>query len=123
MKRLLVIALLVVGCSAVGPTPEPIQTPAYDLARVKATWTAECVDPVYVDADFCAQVQLNAMTGDGTILRVPTTLDAGETDRAKTICNLFTFASFDANGVALGYQIVGILDKDGGNAAACTIDQ
>lgn len=62
------------------------------------------------------------MTADGTILLVPTTLNAAARGRAEAICKLFALVRFDTEGVALGYEVVGILDRDGGNAAACTID-
>lgn len=47
---------------------------------------------------------------------------AAARDRAEAICNQFVFAHFDIDGTDLGYEIIGILDKDGGNAAACTVD-
>jgi hypothetical protein len=62
------------------------------------------------------------MTADGTILKVPTGLNATATDRAQAICEFIATVHFDsATGDDLGYQTVGILDKNGGHAAACSV--
>jgi len=106
-------------------TPPTAEEPAFDLALVKANFTAECEDPIAVDALFCEQVDIDGMTvQDGTILSVPTGLNSAATDRASVICDLFAAVHFDGDtGDDLGYQTIGIKDMDGGNAAACTVSQ
>jgi hypothetical protein len=89
---------------------------------VKANLQDECKDPIIVDTDFCQQVKIDAMTGDGTILNVPTTLNAAADERARAIWEMLAQAHFDgATGNDRGYETIGILDKDGGHAAACSV--
>jgi hypothetical protein len=52
---------------------------------------------------------------------VPTLLNAEADERARAICDLFTQFHFDGEANDVGYTTVGILDRDGGNAAACTV--
>jgi hypothetical protein len=119
--------MVAVGTSACGSqetagppdTPEPA---GFDLAAVKANFSAECESPIVVDDLFCEQVQIDGMTADGTILNVPTTLNAAATDRADAICEAVARIRFDGEtGDDLGYTFVGIKDRDGGNAAACSV--
>ena len=99
--------------------PEPA---AFDLTLVRANFAAECEAPIVVDDLFCEQVDLDGMTAEGTILRVPTTLNAEARDRAQVICATIARVHFDGDtGEDLGYETVGILDRDGGNAAACSV--
>ena len=119
---MLLTVLLLVACGEVAstPTPEPVAAAAFDLALVMSNLTDECVDPIAVDDQFCEQVDIDGMTADGTTLIVPTTLNAGATDRASAICD--QFLHFDGEtGDPLGYDTIGVLDRDGGNAAACSI--
>jgi hypothetical protein len=121
----LIVLLGLVGLAASGcaASPNPtIEPPAFDLAAVKRSFTDECKSPTIVDGLFCQQVQVAGMSGVGTILRVPTTLDPAATDRADTICDELAEAHLGRDGKDLGYQSIGILDKDGGNASACTVD-
>lgn len=122
MKRFLLAALLVVGCGG-GATPAPATTkPAtFDITTVRTSFTEECADPIVVDDLFCEQVDIGAMWAEDDILNVPTTLNAAATDRAAVICDLITTVHFDATGTDLGYRYVGILDRDGGRAAACSV--
>jgi hypothetical protein len=122
LMRRLMLALVVVLAACGGPAPTAAPTPAFDLAAVKANFTDECKDPMVVDDLFCEQVKVARMTADGEILNVPTTLNAASRERAEAICRQLTFAHFGAEGKDLGYRIVGVLDQDGGNAAACTVD-
>jgi hypothetical protein len=121
---LLVVALLLAGCSSAAQatsteTPTP---PGFDLETVKENFQDECKDPTVVDANFCEQVKIAAMTAEGSILNVPTTLNAAAADRARVICDMFATAHFDGvTGDDLGYETIGILDKDGGHAAACSV--
>jgi hypothetical protein len=62
------------------------------------------------------------MTATGDILNVPTGLNAAATDQASNLCAMLARAHFDGSGRDLGYHIIGILDKDGGHAAACTVN-
>jgi hypothetical protein len=114
------ISLTACGCDA-SPNAT-IEPPAFDLAAVKRSFTDECKSPTIVDGLFCQQVQIGGMSAAGTILRVPTTLDPAATDRADTICDELAAAHLGRDGKDLGYQSIGVLDKDGGNASACTVD-
>ena len=119
----LVAALLLAGCGGgARPTASPRSTPAFNLSAVKANFHGECVDPVVVDDLFCEQVKIDGMTADGDILNVATGLNAAAKDRAEAICNQVALAHFDGQGADLGYEIIGVLEKDGGNAAACFAD-
>jgi hypothetical protein len=117
----MVVAIAVTACSG-GTTPKATpEPPAFDLGAVKANFTDECADPIIVDDLFCEQVTIASMTAEGTILRVPTTLNAAARDRASVICQQLATAHFDGTGKDLGYDTIGVLDKDGGNAAACSV--
>lgn len=124
MRRPL-LALLVVGCSSPAvPTPAPVEVPAFDLARVKSTWSEDCESRHDVtDKQFCADVQISGMSAEGAILNVPTKLSSEERNRnrAQDIYRLLAFAHFDTEGRDLGYQFIGIFDSAGGNPYACSI--
>lgn len=105
------------------PTP---QLAAFDVSNVAKNFSDECKDPdarVLLDEFFCEQVKLDQLSGEGAILRVPTTLaSSGMGPRAEAICALFAVQHFDgATADPLGYDTIGILDRDGGNAAACAV--
>jgi hypothetical protein len=130
LRRGLAVLLFTVltACTTVGNPPlrgglpNPTAAPSFDLARVKANFTAECADPIAVDELFCTQVDVTGMTADGGILRVPTTLNPAAKDRASAICDTFVTVHYDGDtGQSLGYTVVGILDMNGGNAASCTV--
>lgn len=113
MKRLLAMALLVAACGgSASPTPTPTATRTFDLAAVKAAFTEECAS----DDLFCTQVDIDGLTANGTILNVPTTLAAEARDRATAICEQVALMD------DLGFETVGVLNRDGGNAAACSVD-
>lgn len=120
-----ILAALLAACGSSGTEPQAgngEEPAAFDLATVKANFRNECADPIVVDADFCKQVNIDAMTAEGTILNVPTGLNPAARDRARAICETFARAHFDgATGDDLGYRTIGIKDMDGGNAAACTV--
>jgi hypothetical protein len=116
--------IAVVGCSpsapaVATPTTEP---PAFDLAAVQRKFTDECNDPIVVDGLFCEQVHISGMSAEGTILKVPTTLNAAAKDRAGAICVQIAAAHRDGNGKDLGYETVGVLDRDGAFMASCPLD-
>jgi len=121
MNRLstIILTLLLAACSGAAPTEKPVATPAFDIAAVRANFIDECKDPAVVDALFCEQVMIPGMSADGDILNVPTTLASAARDRAAAICHQLVVAHFDADGKSLGYKFIGILDKNGGHAAAC----
>jgi hypothetical protein len=120
--RVLLIAAVLVGCGTTEPAgddaPEP---PTFDVAAVRASFAAECPQPLVVDALFCEQVEIDKLSADGDILIVPTLLAAAATNRARAICEQFATFHFDAEANDLGYTTIGILDRDGGNAAACSV--
>jgi len=79
MRRLMVALVAVLALAACGggstpppPTPEPA---AFDLSAVEAKFRADCKDNAEVGSWFCDSVNLARMTGEGTILTVPTTID------------------------------------------------
>jgi hypothetical protein len=103
------------------PAPATRGSATFDLAAVRAKFVYECRDPIVVDDRFCEQVQIAAMSAEGSALRVPTTLKSIATDRAAAICNQLAVNHFDGDDRDLGYKSVGILDRDGGRAAACSV--
>jgi hypothetical protein len=121
------MTLAACGGSAADPADDPADepdAPAFDVGAVQANFTAECETPIVVDELFCEQVEIDGMTADGPILIVPTTLAAldGMRERAQVICETIARVHFDGEtGEDLGYETVGILDRDGGNAAACSV--
>jgi hypothetical protein len=70
---------------------------------------------------YCGRVEFDSMTADGTILTVPTQFAAGDANNADTACYLIAKGHRDPFGKDLGYETVGVLDVDGGNAAACAV--
>jgi hypothetical protein len=128
--RTLIVALAMAagGCgTSVAPTQVPIPTieaPSFDVTAVRANFVEECRHPIIVDELFCEQVRISEMSGEGSILDVPTTLAPAEgfDDRANAICAMLATGHFDGEGRDLGYHIIGVLDKDGGNAAACSVE-
>ena len=123
--RVLVVALLVVGCSStpsVSPPPAATpEAPAFHLSNVKASFTNACVNSTVADSLFCEEVHIGGMSSDGVTLKVPTTLDAGARDRAAVICDLVARAHLNGVGRELGFKFVGVLDRDGGQAASCSV--
>lgn len=128
LRQRLVLILCLIGTAACSSpaastddgAPEPA---AFDLALVRSNFTDECSDPIVVDEAFCDQVEISGMTADGDILNVPTGLNAASRDRGAALCEMLATAHFDgATGDPLGYEYVGILDMNGGNLAACTVD-
>lgn len=121
MRRLmLALVLLLAACGGEStPTTEPA---AFDLSAVETKFTADCKDNARVGTWFCGPVDLNRMTGEGSILIVPTSIDP-DAERARDdgelICGWFAGQHVSADGTNLGYEVVGILDKGGGNLAAC----
>lgn len=127
MRALLLVALVLTACSAPGQRGEQVEaTPArdraaFDVDAVIASLSAECEQPIVVDDLFCEQVVISDLSADGTTLVVPTTLNAEAADRAAVICDQLATIHFDADGNDLGYTVIGVRDRDNGNAAACTV--
>jgi hypothetical protein len=88
---------------------------------LKADCTSRAAE--WPDGDFyCKSIDFDSMSGDGTILRVPTTFDAGDTTHAYQACFFISRGHRTADGTPLGYETVGILDADGANASACPVE-
>lgn len=128
MRSMAVLILVLAACSSPVAPPDAIdEAPdavAFDLALVQSNFTDECADPTIFDDLLCQQVDIDGMTADGSILTVPTTLSAvGDMGpRAEVICELIAFMHFDgATGDDLGYDTIGILDREGDNLTACTV--
>lgn len=101
-------------------TPPKAEEPAFDLALVKANFTAECTHPPFGVDLFCEHIDIDRMTADGSILNVPTNLNAAGSDRAAEVCGFFATVHYDgATGDDLGYETIGILDRNGGKLATC----
>jgi hypothetical protein len=99
------------------PQPPP---PAFDLNAVKAALTAECQNPVMVEAELCAAVKIPDILGSGPDLHVltrlvPTRLDPRMNDRLRVICLQFARARFAA------YTSVVVVGEDWGNRG-CFVD-
>ena len=123
---LIALALAACGTTEVlgpgtGTDLASMEPATFDVAAVQASFTDECESPIVVDELFCEQVEIAGMEADGSILTVPTTLNAEATDRAEAICEQLAVAHFDGDGEDLGYATIGVLDRDGGNAAACSV--
>ena len=120
-----IVAFVLVACgSTVSSTPAPAATPrpaAFHLANVTASFINECARPLVVDELFCEQVHIGGMTAEGDVLTVPTTLDATARERALVICGQIARAHFNGVGADLGFASVGILDRDGGHVATCSV--
>lgn len=120
----LVVAGLLAGCSGAPAAPATPEPAAFDLAAVEAKFEADCKNNAAVGTWFCDPVDLTRLTGEGTILRVPTNIDpkgARAQNDGDLICGHFAGGYADASGALLGYETIGILDSAGGNLAACTI--
>jgi hypothetical protein len=125
------MVLLMAACAAPGgqdvratPAVDAPGAQAFDLDLVKSNFADECADPIVVDELFCQQVDIDGMTvQDGTTLIVPTLISgSGMEPRASVICEVFARVHFDGEtGEDLGYQTIGILDREGGNAAECAV--
>lgn len=123
MVRALLVVALLAGCGGTATTErgDAPEAASFNLANVKANFAEECESPIVVDELFCDQVEIEGMSSDGDTLMVPTTLNASAVDRARAICHQLVTIHFDGDGVDLGYEFVGVLDRDGGNAAACSV--
>jgi hypothetical protein len=106
-----------------GPTPSlAVEPAAFDLAAVKDNFSDQCLNPMAFDMAFCDQVVVSGMTADGTMLLVPTNLGSADRGRATVLCRQVAFAHNDLQGLDLGYEFVGMLDRNGGNLAGCSVD-
>lgn len=120
---LVLIAVLAVGCSSAAATPKaaPTKAAGFDISAVRASFNEECRDPAVVDANFCQQVMIDRMSADGTILNVPTGLNPASLDRASAICDMLKVAHFDGSGKDLGYDTIGVMDRDGRYLISCSV--
>lgn len=120
---LLVAALALAGCSSPAAAPDELHTPepaAFDLALVKSHFTDLCTNPTFDVDDACRRMKIDGMAADGSILNVPTVLNSAGNDPAGEICEFLATVHYGgAAGDDLGYDTINILDKNGGNLAAC----
>ena len=129
MIRLSVIlAVVMTACSSPAAIPgedrETPQAAAFDVSAVRSNFESECEDPMIFDELLCEQIDIERMAvEDGTILIVRTTLSGtGMEDRAQVICEAVAGMHFDGDtGADLGFTTVGVRDREGENAAACTV--
>ena len=111
--------LVLAACSSQA-VPEP-SAATFDLRAVEANLAAECESPNVVDELFCDQVVINEITGIGESLVVRTSLSPSDTQRARAICQQLAQIHVDGEGNSLGYNVIGIRDRDGGRVAACSV--
>lgn len=129
VKIMLVLGIALAACS--GPVTEAPQsdgfeleespTLGFDLELVQMAIVAECeVEPVLFDEQTCAQVNGEQVSADGMTLRVPTSIDAGDVERAEVICDQIAEMRFTGeSNEDVGFDTVEILDSDGGVGAEC----
>ena len=139
-----IMLLALAGCGGSGPTASPAgasgpplpgptdgtaptasaaaASPAFDITAVKANFSAQCLNATAFDMAFCDQVVVAGMTADGTTLIVPTNLEPADRGRATNLCRQVAFNHNDLRGLDLGYEFVGMLDRNGGNLASCSVD-
>ena len=128
-KIMLLLGIALAACSAPvseGPESdgfdvEASPTPAFDLELVQTAIVAECeVEPVLFDDETCAQVNGEQVTAEGMTLRVPTSLDPGDAERAQVICDQIAQMRFTGeSNEDIGFEAVEVLDIGGGSAAEC----
>lgn len=122
----LMVVLAGCGSSPAATAQPPAATtrsvPVFDVWAVRATFTDGCQGSL-LDETFCRQVLIDEMSDADDILYVPTTLDRAMDDRASVICGALAVAHFDAEGRDLGYRFIVVRDMNGGNLAACRVDQ
>jgi hypothetical protein len=94
---------------------------AFDLELVQMAIVAECeVEPVLFDQETCDQIDAEQLTADDTTLRVSTSLDPSDTDRAGAICEQIAEMRFSGeDNEDVGFETVAILDTAGATAAEC----
>lgn len=129
VKIMLVLGFALAACSAPvtdGPESDGFDldespTSGFDLELVQMAIVAECeVEPVLFDDETCAQLDGEQVTADGMTLRVPTSLDAGEVERAEVICDQIAEMRFTGeSNEDVGFDTVEILDSGDGTAAEC----
>ncbi len=61
------------------------------------------------------------MSGDGTILVVPTTFEVGDTEHAVAACFIIAKGPLIERGTPLGYRTVGVLNASGTRASASAV--
>ncbi len=129
VKIMLVLGIALAACSLpVTEAPESdgfeldeSPTLGFDLELVQMAIVAECeVEPVLFDQETCAQVNGEQVTADGMSLRVPTSVDAGDVERAEVICEQIAEMRFTGeSNEDVGFDTVQILYSDGSLAAEC----
>lgn len=130
MRTLIItLALVLTACSSApaAATPAPVTTaepPWFDAAAVQASFVEECKDAGGADELLCLQVQVAGMSAEGDLLRVPTTLNAGAQGQGLALCEQLAWSHLLGRGMEghLGFRHIGVMDKNGGDLAACSVD-
>ena len=119
LRRFIAAAVLlpaVAGCSGPpGSTFNASNGPSFDLSAVKTALKHDCLSGAgeWPDGNFlCDKIGFDSMSGDDTILRVPTTLAAGDSNNADTVCFHIAKGHRDPTGQPLGYLTIGVLDAE-----------
>jgi hypothetical protein len=117
--------LLLVSCSVSSVSTGTPAPAAFDVGNVARIFHSICEGPdasVRLDADFCREVRLDSLGGEGRILRVPTTVQgAGSVARATAICRLFAIQHRNTTTPTTGYESIDILDPDGATLFSCSL--
>ncbi|MFN8629045.1 MAG: hypothetical protein U0838_01610 [Chloroflexota bacterium] len=114
-----ILALASLAACSGASAPPSAQGAAFDVAAAGSALRADCASGAgeWPSGSFyCGEILFDSMTGEGTILQVPTRLKAGDTKNAQTVCYLIA-----GDGSRLGFETVGVKFADGSNAAACSV--
>jgi hypothetical protein len=125
----MILVLLLAGCAGLDADEttvddfEPDETAAaFDLDLVKEAIAAECeVEPVLLDEQTCQELDSDSLAAAEMTLRVPTSLEADQAERAAAICEqIAEMRFFDEANEDVGFEAVEVLDAAGDVAAQCT---
>ena len=126
---MMLLVLLLAGCAGLGADETSVDdfgpdetTAAFDLDLVKEAIAAECeVEPVLFDEQTCQEIDPDSLSAADMTLRVPTSLDTEQAERAAAICaQIAEMRFFDEANDDVGFQAVEVLDAAGDIAAQCT---
>lgn len=125
----MILMLLLAGCAGSGADETtaddvaPDETAAaFDLDLVEDAIVAECeVEPVLFDEQTCQVIDSANLAAAEMTLRVPTSLEADEVERAAAICaQIAEMRFFGEANEDVGFEAVEVLDAAGDVAAQCT---
>ena len=106
------------------PTADPIPTrppPAFDLAAVKAQFTAECEAPSVLEHATCDLIDIDGMHAGVDNLFVPMTLPKMTEVRGQRICEQIVAAYVDLDDAAPGIRIVVTERRNGKHLGVCDV--